>query len=90
MHFMANAPDVPDGSTVWRNRMLKLRGWQVVSVPAVEWSRVGSNAEKQRAYLQQRFEQAGVQLPGASSAAADMQQPGAVNSPSAGSQHLRA
>ena len=63
MHFMANAPDVPDGSTVWRNRMLKLRGWQVVSVPAVEWSRVGSSAEKQRAYLLQRFAQAGPQLP---------------------------
>ena len=63
MHFMANASDVPDGSTLWRNRMLQLRGWQVVSVPAVEWSRVGSNAEKQRACLLQRFSQAGVQFP---------------------------
>ena len=63
MHFMANAPDAPNGSTEWRNRMLQLRGWQVVSVPAVE-SRLGGNAEKQRAYLLQRFAQAGVQLRG--------------------------
>ena len=62
-HFMANALDMPNGSTLWRNRMLQLRGWQVVSVPAVEWSRVGGNAEKQRAYLLQRFAQEGVQLP---------------------------
>ena len=62
-HFMANAPDVPDGSTLWRNHMLQLRGWQVVSVPVVQWSRLGRNADKQQFYLLQRFAQAGVQLP---------------------------
>ena len=65
MHFMANAPDVPNGSTKWCNRMLQLRGWQVISVPVVEWSREGSQADQKRAYLLQRFAQAGVQLPGA-------------------------
>ena len=43
--------------------MLQLRGWSMISVPVVEWSRVGSNTEKQRAYLQQRFAQAGIHLP---------------------------
>ena len=71
-HFMANAPDVPNGSTLWRNRMLQLRSWRVVSVPVLQWSQLGSSAEKQRAYLLQRFAQAGVQLPSATSSAADM------------------
>ena len=63
-HFMANVPDVPNGSTLWRNRMLQLRGWQVVSVPVVQWQRqLGGDVEKQRAYLLQRFAQAGVHLP---------------------------
>ena len=57
---MVNAPDVPDGSTLWRKRTLQLRGWNLVNVPAVEWSRLGSNAGKQQAYLLQHFDQAGV------------------------------
>ena len=65
MHFMANAPDVPNGSTVWRNRMLQLRGWQVISVPVVQWQRqLGGGFEKQRAYLLQCCAQAEVRLLG--------------------------
>ena len=63
--IMCNAPDVLVGSEVWRRRMLKARGWEVVTVSRVAWGeaeRAGS-AELQRALLHERFRAAGVPLP---------------------------
>jgi hypothetical protein len=38
-HFLSNAPTVPNGATRLRTRLLEARGWRVVSVPVIEWSR---------------------------------------------------
>lgn len=58
--------DVLNGATVWRNRMLDINGWKLVSVPTQKWEYLGGNVDPQkpRSYLLTCFEEAGVKLSG--------------------------
>ena len=46
-HFMRNNLTRMNGSTLLRNRMLEARGWRVVRVPVIQWSKVSSARRQQ-------------------------------------------
>ena len=52
--FTATEPRRPLGSTLLRRRLLRLAGWEVVSVPFFEWERLCGDKAK-AAYLQKRL-----------------------------------
>ncbi len=52
-HFMANAPHLADGATGLRNRGLEFRGWKVVSVPVLDWQKLGTGSTEQLRFLEQ-------------------------------------
>jgi hypothetical protein len=64
-HFLTNAPQMVNGNTALRNQLLEARGWTVVSLPAVVWSRVAlarKDANERPRFLTQLMSAHGIQL----------------------------
>ena len=45
----------PNGATSFKRRLLRILGWEVISIPYFEWNEVRSSKETREAYLRTKL-----------------------------------